>query len=69
MVENGISDEFQVNIDLRQRSALSLLLLSMVMELFNMNISKKDVPKRRMYTDNLTVIAESKNNYKKRWRS
>ena len=47
MVGYGLSEEFPVNIGLRQGSALSPLLLIMVMELIS-RISSKDVLRKVM---------------------
>ena len=59
MVGSGLSEEFPVNIGLRQGSALSPLLFIMVMELIS-RISSKDVLRKVMYADDLAMIAESK---------
>ena len=48
MVGPGMSDEFQVNISLRQGSSLSHLLLIMVMELISGKINTKDVLRKMM---------------------
>ena len=47
VVGSGLSEEFPVNIGLRQGSALSPLLFIIVMELISRKISTKDVPRRR----------------------
>ena len=60
MVGSGLSEEFQVNIGLRQGSALSPLLFIMVMEIISRNINTKDIFRTMMYADDLTIIAESK---------
>ena len=60
VVGSGLSEEFPVNIGLRQGSALSPLLFNMVMELISKKISTKDVLRKTMYADDLVIIAESK---------
>ena len=60
VVGSGLSEEFPVNIGLRQGSALSPLLFIMVMELISRKISTKDVLKKVMYADDLAMIADSK---------
>ena len=68
MVGSGLSEEFPVNIGLRQGSALSPLLFIMVMELIRRKMSTKDVLRKMMHADDLAIIAESKN-YRKCWRN
>ena len=46
-----MSDEFQVNVDSRQGTALSPLLFILVMEL---------IRKKKMYTDDRAMVAEGK---------
>lgn len=46
-----MSDEFQVNVDSRQGTALSPLLFILVMEL---------ISRKKMYTDDRAMVAESK---------
>ena len=46
VVGSGLSEEFPVNIGLRQGSALSPLLFSMVMEIISRKISTKDIPRK-----------------------
>ena len=60
VVGSELSEEFPVNIGLRQGSALSPLLLVLVMELISRKISMKDVLRKMMYADDLAIIAESK---------
>ena len=59
VVGSGLSEEFPVNIGLRQGSALSPLLFIMVMKIISRKISTKDIL-RKMYADDLAIIAESK---------
>ena len=60
VVGSGLSEEFPVNIGLRQGSALSPLLFIMVMEMISRKISTKDILRKMMYADDLAIIAESK---------
>ena len=55
VVGSGMSKEFQVNIGLRQGSALSPLLFILVMELIS---STTDVLKKSMHPDDLVIVAE-----------
>ena len=59
-VGSGLSEEFPVNIGLRQGSALSSFLFIMVMGLISRKISTKDVLRKMMCADDLAIIAESK---------
>ena len=58
VVGSGMSNEFQVNIGLRQGSALSPVLFILVMELINRKISTTDALKKIMYADDLVIVAE-----------
>ena len=58
VVGSGMSKEFQVNIGLRQGSALSPLLFVLVMELISRKISTTYVLKKIMYADDLVIVAE-----------
>ena len=60
VVGSGLSEEFLINIGLRQGSALSPLLFIMVMEIISRKISTKDILRKMMYADVLAIIAESK---------
>ena len=53
-----MSNEFRVNIGLRQGSALSRLLFILVMELISRKISTTDALKKIMYADDLVIVAE-----------
>ena len=53
-----MSNEFQVNIGLRQGSALSPLLFILVMELISRKISTTDALKKIMYADDIVIVAE-----------
>ena len=58
VVGSGMSNEFQVNIGLRQYSALSPLLFILVIELISRKISKTDALRKIMYADDLVIDAE-----------
>ena len=58
VVGSGMSKEVQVHIGLRQGSALSPLLLILVMELISRKISTADALKKIMYADDRVIIAE-----------
>ena len=58
VVGSGMSNEFQLNIVLRQGSALSPLLFILVMELINRKISTTDAPRKIMYADGIVIVAE-----------
>ncbi len=58
VVGSGMSNEFQVNIGLRQGSALSPLLFILVMELISRKISTTDALRKIMYADDLVIVAE-----------
>ena len=58
VVGSGMSNEFQVNIGLRQGSALSTLLFIIVMELISRKISTTDALRKIMYADDLVIVAE-----------
>ena len=60
VVGSGMSDEFGVNIGLRQGSALSPLLFIMVMEVISRKVSTKNVLQKLLYADDLAVVMESK---------
>ena len=58
VVGSWMSNEFQVNIGLRQGSALSPLLFILVMDLISRKISTTDAMKKIMYADDLVIVAE-----------
>ena len=60
VVGSGLSEEFPVNIGLRQGSVLSPLLFIMVMEQICKKISTKDVLRKMIYADDRAIAAESK---------
>ena len=53
-----MSNEFQVNIGLRQGSALSPLFFILVMELISRKITTTAL-RKIMYTDDLVIVAEA----------
>ena len=55
----GISEEFRVDVDLRQGSALSPLLLIAVEEVTSRKASTRDILHQLLYTDDLAVVADS----------
>ena len=63
VVGSGMSNEFQVNIGLRQGSALSPLLFILVMELISRKISTTDALKKIMYADDLVIVAEHRDEW------
>ena len=58
LVGSSMSNEFQVNIDLRQGSALSPLLFIPVMEIISRKITTTDALRKIMYADDLVTVAE-----------
>ena len=54
-----MSEEFSVNIGLKQRSALSPLMFIMVMELVSRKVSLRGSMGRMLYADDLVVVVES----------
>ena len=60
LVGSGLSEEFPVNISLRQGSVFSPLLIIVVMELISRKTSSKDVLMKMTYADDLVIIAEIK---------
>ena len=59
VVGSGLSEEFPVNIGLRQGRTLSPLLFIMVMEIISRKISTNDMLRKMMYADYLAITAES----------
>ena len=53
-----MSNELQVNISLRQGSALSPLLFILVMELISRKISTTDALRKIVYAHDLVIVAE-----------
>ena len=58
VVGSDMSNEFQVNIGLRQGSALSQLLFIVIMELFSRKISTTDALRKIMHADDIEIVAE-----------
>ena len=56
----GMSEQFSVNIGLRQGSALSPRLFIVVMELISRKVSMKDTSRKVLYADDLAIVAEDK---------
>ena len=54
-----ISEEFRVDVGLRQGSALSPLLFIAVVEVISRKGSSRDILRKFLYTDDLTVVADS----------
>ena len=56
----GASEEFEVSIELRQGSVLSLLLFTAVLNLISRKTVMKDDTKKLIYTDYLALVASGK---------
>ena len=56
----GASDEFDVNIGLRQGSVLSSLLFIAVLDLISRKKVVKDAMKKLLYADDLALMANGK---------
>ena len=67
VVGYGLSEEFKVNIGLRQGN--DPLLFIMVVALISRKFSKKDVLRKGMYANDLAMIADKNKNYRKCWRN
>ena len=55
----GISEEFREDVGLRQGSALSPLLFIAVVEVISRKASTKDILRKLLYADVLTIVADS----------
>ena len=55
----GISEEFRVDVSLRQGSALSPLLFIVVEEVISRKASTRDIVRKLLYADDLAVVADS----------
>ena len=60
VVGEGSSEEFEVNIGLRQGSVLSPLLFIAVLGLISRKMVMNDAMKKLLYADNLALVANSK---------
>ena len=60
----GMSEQFSVNIGLRQGSALSPLLFIVVVELISRKVSMNDTSRKLLYADDMAIIAEDKGEWK-----
>ena len=58
LIGAGMSEQFSVNIGLRQGSALSPLLFIVVMELISRKVSMKDASRKLVYAEDLAIVAE-----------
>ena len=67
VVGYGLSEEFKLNIGLRQGN--DPLLFIMVVALISRKFSKKDVLRKGMYANDLAMIADKNKNYRKCWRN
>ena len=52
-----MSEQFSVNVGLRQGSALSPLLFIVVKELISRKVSMKDISRKLLYADDLAIVA------------
>ena len=55
----GISEEFRVDVGLRQGRALSPLLFIAVLEMISRKASTRDILRKLLYADELAVVADS----------
>lgn len=57
---SGLSDKFEINVDLRLENALSPLLFIVVLELTSRTNGTKDILLKLLYADDRVVVAEGK---------
>ena len=62
----GTSEEFKVDVDLRQGSALSPLLFIAVVEVISRKSSTKDILHKFLYADDLALVADSETDLQER---
>ncbi|KAI0232165.1 hypothetical protein LSAT2_017485 [Lamellibrachia satsuma] len=62
---SGISEEFRVEVGLRQGSALSRLLFIALVEVIS---SMRDILRKLMYAGDLTVVTDSEADLQEQWR-
>ena len=55
----GISEEFRVDVGMRQGCALSPLLFIAVVEVISRKVSTWDILRKLLYADDLAVVAKS----------
>ena len=66
MCRPGISEEFMVDVGLRQGSALSPPLFIAAVEVISRKASTRDILRKLLYADDLAVVADSEANLQER---